>query len=129
MNYFDAFGGPLVDPEDDPPLPTIRTERFLIHHVEVMRPENLGGMPRSMFTAWHHTDDIPRPLCTVIVNQCFSNFVEWVHVDEAHRRQGIATEVLRAVELEVGGLTMDGATEAGTAFCEAYEALYPEPVE
>lgn len=120
-----SLDGNYEDHDDDPPLPTIRTERFLIHKVEVMRPEELGGLPRSMFTAWTHSDDIPRPLCLVVVNQCFANYVEWIHVDEENRRTGIATEVLRAIELEIGGVTMDGATEAGTAFVDAYERLFP----
>lgn len=100
----------------------LRTARFDIHRHEITRDNKVGGMPRTVFHAWHHSEDVPKPVCIVTVFECFSNYVEWVHVDEHHRRQGIATEVLQAIENEFGALTMEGTTPSGTAFCEAYEA-------
>ncbi len=114
---------------DAPDLSPIRTKRFTIHRHEIKRDDSVGGMPRTVFQAWHHSEDIPKPVCVVTINQCFSNFVEWVHVDEGHRRQGVATEVLRAIEQGIGEATIDGATDAGKAFCEAYESKYPGEVE
>ena len=47
-------------------------------------------------------------------------YVEWVHVCETMRREGIATEVLRGLEQHIGELMMDGATDAGDAFCDHF---------
>jgi len=107
----------------------IRTERFDIHRQEIRRDEKLGDICRTLFHAWHHSEDIAKPICFVTVNESFSNYVEWIHVDESFRRQGIATEVLRAIETEIGTVMIDGATEAGEAFCDAYDAKFPSPVE
>jgi len=107
----------------------IRTERFDIHRHEITRDDAVGGMSRTVFHAWYHSEDVAKPVCVVTINQCFSNFVEWVHVDEGHRRQGVATEVLRAIEGEIGDVMIDGATDEGEAFCEAYESKYPSPAE
>lgn len=49
------------------------------------------------------------------------NYVEWIHVCELYRRQGIATEVLKALQEHLGQLSFDGATESGIGFCEAYQ--------
>jgi ribosomal protein S18 acetylase RimI-like enzyme len=107
----------------------LRTNRFDIHRQEIKRDEKLGGMSRTLFHAWHHSEDIAKPVCIVTVNESFSNYVEWIHVDEGFRRQGIATEVLRAIEIDIGVLMLDGATEAGEAFVDAYENKFPSPVE
>lgn len=121
-----------MEDEDEPVskcTPVIRTQRFSIYKHEIVRDEKLGGMLRSVFHAWHHSEDWPRPACVVTVNECFKNFVEWVHVEDQFRREGVATEVVRAIELEIGTLTMEGATDEGMAFCETYFAKYPEPVQ
>ena len=107
----------------------IKTDRFIIFKHEITRPEDVGGMPRSVFHAWYHSEDIPRPVCVITVNECFANYVEWIHVEEGQRRRGIATEVLRAIEQSIGQLTIDGVTAEGVAFCDAYEEKYPSPVE
>lgn len=99
----------------------LRTERFNIHRHEITRDEKLGGMSRTVFHAWHHTEDVAKPVCIVTINEGFLNYVEWIHVDEQYRREGIATEVLRAIETDIGGVLLDGATDEGEAFCEAYE--------
>lgn len=114
-------------PEFEKPKYKIRTNRFDIFGDEVFRDESLGN-PRTVFQAWHHSEDIPRPVCIVVVNQCFGNYVEWAETFDGFRRQGIATEVLRAIELEIGGITIHAVTESGTAFCDAYEEMYPEEV-
>lgn len=103
----------------------IRTERFTIFSHEIKRDESLGGMCRTVFQAWFHSEDVPKPICIVTINEGFADFVEWVHVDEQFRRQGIATEVMRAIEGIIPGITMSGATDEGDAFCEAYERKYP----
>lgn len=104
----------------------LRTERFYIHRIEVSRDEAVG-FPRTMFHAWFHSQDVPKPVCVITINEGWSNYVEWVHVDELWRRRGIATEVMRAIEQDIGGLTYEGVSDAGEAFCEAYEAKYPSP--
>lgn len=101
----------------------IRTERFTIFSHEIPRDEKLGGVPRTVFQAWFHSEDIPKPVCIVTVNESFMDFVEWVHVDEQYRRQGIATEVVRAIECVIPGIVLDGATDAGDAWCDYYDRL------
>ena len=107
----------------------LRTKRFNIHRHEITRDEKLGGMSRTVFHAWYHSEDVAKPVCIVTINECFSNYVEWVHVDEQYRRRGIATEVLRAIENDIGGIMIDGATDEGEAFCDAYELKFPSPAE
>ena len=94
-----------------------------------MRDDKVGGMPRTVFHAGFHSEDVAKPVCIVTINECFSNYVEWVHVDEQYRRKGIATEVLRAIENDIGGIMMEGATDVGEAFCDTYELKFPSPVE
>jgi GNAT superfamily N-acetyltransferase len=107
----------------------IRTDRFNIHRHEIERDTKLGGMPRTLFHAWFHSEDIAKPVCCVTVNECFANFVEWIAVDERYRRRGIATEVLRAIEEDIGCVSIDGATDEGTAFCDAYENRFPSEAD
>jgi len=103
----------------------LQTERFTIFSHEIPRHDRLGGVPRTVFQAWFHSEDIPKPICIITINECFQDFVEWIHVEESHRRKGIATEVLRAIEDIIPGITISGATDAGDAFCDAYERKYP----
>ena len=49
-------------------------------------------MCRTVFQAWFHSEDVAKPVCIVTINESFADFVEWVHVDEQYRRQGIATD-------------------------------------
>lgn len=107
----------------------LRTERFNIHRQEITRDDKVGGMPRTVFHAWYHSEDVAKPVCFVTVNECFSNYVEWIHVDEQYRRMGIATEVLRAIESDIGGVMIEGVTNEGEAFCDAYELKFPSPAE
>lgn len=102
--------------------PVITTERFTIYKQEIEREQKFGGFPRSVFLAFPRASDIPRPVCMVTVFECFQNYVEWVWVCELHRRKGIATDVVQAIEQYIGQLTLDGATREGRAFCRAYKA-------
>lgn len=99
----------------------IQTGRFAIFSHEI----KCGIMCRTVFQAWFHSEDVPKPVCIVTINEGFADFVEWVHVDEQFRRQGIATEVMRGIEDIIPGITISGATDEGDAFCEAYERKYP----
>ena len=76
----------------------VRSDRFSIYRHEIRRSEQLGGMPRTVFHAWFHSEDVAKPVCIVTVDECYANYIEWIHVDELFRREGIATEVLRAIE-------------------------------
>lgn len=103
----------------------IRTKRFTIFSHEIKRDDALGGLSRTVFQAWFHSLDVAKPVCFVTVNEGFCDFVEWIHVDEQYRRQGIATEVVNAIENIIPGITFEGATDAGHAWCEHYERKYP----
>lgn len=96
--------------------PVFSTERFDVFHVHCERNPELG-VGRDVYLAFHRVDNIPRPLCTVTL---FGNYVEWLEVEAGERRKGIATEVMRALELHVGELQVDGVTEEGVAFEAAY---------
>lgn len=101
--------------------PFIKTKRFDIFHHRVVRNPDVG-LPKEMFTAWFHSEDVPRPVCEVILwPNPYGIYVEWVHVCEEHRRKGIATEVVRALEQRLGALDMSGATDAGEGFVAAYK--------
>lgn len=118
------------DENEDGLPPRIRSERFDIYHHDICRSEANGGLARSVYHAWFHSQDVPFPVCVVTINECFMDYVEWIHVEERYRRQGIATEVLRAIELELGRVvTMDAVTDLGRAFVESYEDRFPSEVE
>ena len=97
--------------------PFLRTKNFDIFHHRVVRNPRMG-LPRSVFTAWFREFDVPRPVCTVTIwDDCpYGAYVEWVYVCEQYRRTGVATEVITALEKELGCLHMSGATTAGKAF-------------
>ena len=105
--------------------PVLRTERFNIHSHEIKRDDRVGGICRTVFQAWFHSEDIPKPVCIVTINESFMDYVEWIHVDEQYRRHGIATEVMQEIEKVIPGITLEGATDAGEAFCEEYERRFP----
>lgn len=88
--------------------PVIRTERFDIFHHVVERNPSLG-VPKDVYEAWFHSEDVPRSVCEVTIwkSKSFGNYVEWCHVCEQYRRQGIATEVMRAIENHVGELAIN----------------------
>ena len=102
----------------------IITDRFKVFSHEVCLSDE-SGMIRTVFQAWFHSEDVPKPVCIVTINESFMDYVEWVHVDEQYRRQGIATEVMRAIADRIPGITLEGATDAGEAWCDHYERLYP----
>ena len=106
--------------------PFITTPRFdIFHHRNVRNPKM--GHPKEMFTAWYRDEDVPRPVCEVILYpNPYGIYVEWVHVCEEYRRHGIATEVVAALEEKFGTLDMGGATDAGEAFVDSYREAYPE---
>lgn len=101
--------------------PFIKTKRFdIFKHRVVRNPKQ--GLPRDVFTVWHRNEDVPRPVCEVVLFFTpYGIWVEWLHVCEEHRRQGIATEVLRALEKKFGEITASGATTAGEKFVAAYQ--------
>lgn len=103
----------------------IRTERFTIFSHEIKRDENVGGAYRTVFQAWFHSEDVPKPVCIVTVNEGCGDYVDWLHVDEQYRRQGIASEVVRAIESYIPTLMLEGATDDGEAFVDAYCERYP----
>lgn len=106
----------------EPYKPFIQTARFdIFRHRVVRNPKQ--GLPRDVFTAWYRDDDVPRPVCEVVLFvHPHGIYVDWVHVCEEHRRQGIATEVVTALENKWGKLTLFGATDAGEKFVAAYNA-------
>ncbi len=76
-----------------------------------------------MYHAWFHSEDVAKPACVVTISDVPAlgyRFVEWISTDEQHRRKGIATEVLKAIEASIGELCVDGATDEGDAFCDAW---------
>lgn len=110
--------------------PFIQTKRFDIFHHCVVRNPN-AGYPRELFTAWGRAyDSPPRPVCEVVLwPNPYGLYVEWVHVDEQHRRMGIATEVLRALREKLGKLDMAGATDEGENFVAARAKSINAPVK
>lgn len=114
--------GGTVGPFTGTYCPFIQTARFDIFHQHVVR-NPAAGHPRELFTVWgRRYDDMPRPVCEVVLHpNPYGLWVEWIHVDEEHRRNGIATEVLRALRKKLGLLTITGATVVGENFVAARE--------
>lgn len=102
----------------------IQTERFTIHQFFIPRDEKLGE-GRDYYVAMFRDEDVPRPVCEVVV---WNNYLEWVHVCETMRRQGIATEVILAIEAHIGSiLVKEGVTETGIQLCKSFENNTDEP--
>lgn len=108
--------------------PFCKTERFDIFHHRVVRNPELGN-PRDMYTAWFHSEDMPRPLCVVTTWPDYKNYVEWIEVADDYRRNGIATEVCAALLAKLGELSIDGATEDGKAFVAAWKEKHPDATD
>jgi hypothetical protein len=111
--------------------PVIKTKRFDIFHQRIVRNPKLG-LPRDVYSAWFHSDDVPRPICVVTIwKECpyLRNYVEWVEVTEDWRLEGVATEVLRALRCKLGKLSMDGGTKAGDAFVAAKDKFINAKVQ
>lgn len=108
--------------------PFAQTKRFdIFRHIVVRNPEQ--GLPRDVFTAWYRDEDVPRPVCEVVLFvHPMGIFVEWVHVCEQYRRQGIATEVLEAITQRWGPLDMTGATPVGEKFVETFTLRNPTAI-
>lgn len=100
--------------------PLFCTRRFDVYKHEVTRNKDLWMWPRSVYQAWFRSCDVPRPVCVVTINQFCMNYVEWIYVEDDYRRQGIATEIMKAIESEIGECTLSGATEEGEAFVDSY---------
>lgn len=99
-----------------------KTERFDLFLQHVTRNPRLGE-GRDVVLAFHRTQDIPFPVCVVTL---MANYVEHIYVVDDWRRDGVATEVLRGIESLEGRLSMEAATEAGEAFCNAYLEIEEE---
>lgn len=90
------------------------THNLCITRVTCERNTGAGMFPREVFVAFHRHIDLPQPVCIVTVFISMGvRYVEWVEVPEPHRRQGLASEALEAIEAQIGTLFMDGVTEAG----------------
>jgi hypothetical protein len=107
-----------------------RTKRFDVFRVRVKRDPKLGR-PRDVYMAWHHSEDLPRPVCTVTLWDWTRQsedkkphvFVEWINVDDEERRKGIATEVMSLLISKIKGLTYSGATEQGEKLCDKLDRI------
>lgn len=99
-----------------------QTERFDIFKSIVPRREEIG-CERMVFQAWFHSEDVPYPACVVTINPAnswFDHYVDWISTHELYRRQGVAREVLEAIQSEIGEIEMDGVTEEGMAFAISF---------
>lgn len=96
--------------------------RYTIYRSTVLRDPEIG-YPRDVYQAWDRDYDVPYPVCMVTINPdagSLGNYIEWIWTHELHRRKGVATEVLRAIEEVIGSVTIEGVTDAGKAFEGAY---------
>lgn len=120
---------PLMREEAYKPL--LKTKRFDIFHQRVVRSPK-QGLPRDVYSAWFHCDDVPKPVCVVTIwDECpyYDNYVEWVEVSDDWRRQGVATEVLRALRKALGQLEMIPGSDDGEAFIAAKKTFINAKVQ
>lgn len=96
------------------------TDRFEIHACH--------GPNRTAFLVWDR-EGSARPSCVVVCDS--KGWVVSIEVPEEKRRQRVATEVLRAIELAKGsGLVLQiGSTAAGRAFFDFYDTEYADESE
>lgn len=98
-------------------LRVAETDRFFLESTIVERD---NGLSREHITLWPKKD-IPRPVASITL---FGNFVEWMTVCDCYRRQGVATEMVYAVETLYGQLEFNGVTETGKLFENSYKEKY-----
>lgn len=113
---------------EHPVVGMLETDRLEIHAHTVKRPGCTGGADRTVYHAWLKMDatgeDVAKPIVVITIG--WRGMVEWIHTDEQFRRRGFGTEAMKAVEDSLKGqICIDGATDAGDAFCDHYEKLYP----
>src|SRR4051794_1325061 len=107
------------------------TNRFEVFRITCERGMT-GAMPRDVYLAFFRDEDVPRPVCIVTVwpelplsesdgtlSESTGRYVEWCEVSEQFRRDGIATEVLLAIQEFAGPLDACGATDDGERLMEA----------
>lgn len=110
--------------------PVIQTDRSDVFRTSVSVPTL--DFPRDVYLAFHRHEDVARPICVVTIWPTApawgddgkvivggSKYVEWCHVDEEFRREGIATEVLLGIQNFIGPLSADGMTDEGAALAMA----------
>jgi GNAT superfamily N-acetyltransferase len=49
-------------------------------------------------------------------------YLDWLHVMDEYRRRGLGMRLLDACLARWPDMNYDGATDAGEAFCDAYDA-------
>lgn len=105
--------------------PAITTDRLNVFDITLI-PSHLNT-DRRVFIAFRNNDEQPTPVCTAVVMQPTATsllthpWIDWLETSSEHRRQGYATELLKAIESRIGPCHFEGATEAGEAFCVAIE--------
>jgi hypothetical protein len=110
--------------------PVLNTKRFEVFRITCDRTLK-GAMPRDIYAAFFRDKDVPRPVCTVTVwpttpvfdadderTEPKGQYVEWCEVTERFRRQGIASEILLAIQAFAGPLDGTGVTDDGEALME-----------
>jgi hypothetical protein len=103
--------------EDHKPC-IIETPRLFVHVVRLMPNENFDTQLAFLAFGKDHV--------SMVAHAMIGSRVEWIEVSAERRRDWFGTELMDAVNFYFGfrgnsGMTMRGATEAGKAFCAAYE--------
>ena len=122
---------PRIDPaaeletqQMNPFIVTARLNVFAFH----VKPTHLLET-KWVYLAWRTDQECAYPVatCTVFEAESLGGvYVEWLDVSEQHRRQGIATELMLALDAKCGGkLIYEGATEAGDVLIARLERIAP----
>lgn len=108
---------------NDPVFTTDRLRVFLLQCI----PSDGVYCEKDVFVAFRTDDEVAYPVCTATLDlpageYANRHYVEWIETNEGHRRNGIARELLKGIERYYGDcdIQMDGATDAGDAFVDAW---------
>ena len=102
------------------------TEQLVVFRTALPRPVQQNGLIRRVYFAFDAQSEEKQLAAFVVVSECgYGNYVEWIHVHEDRRREGIATRVLRCIEERASELVLTGTTPEGKTFTEYYLGQFP----
>lgn len=109
----------------------IQTKRLNVFAFPVVLSE-ICSAPRKVYVGYLNDEDWPGHVVTATVTLPlkiadgaaidFPAYLDWIQTSAGYERMGYATELVGAIEKELGcEIAADGGTEAGQLFCASLE--------
>lgn len=108
-----------------------------IEIVKLDRAEILFRRPDAPVASWskpgirwaveYWWEEMAYPVAQAWVVTNYGPYIDWLHVMDGHRRQGIGTALLKAITERWPDVEFDAYTESGELFLASSEAWNPDP--